>query len=427
MRSRRPLMRRTTICRSSRSPLGVLAACCLVAASAAAQDTAQVAPDTSQPSTLTGQLPASHAVVRGETLWAIAQMYFGDPMLWPEIYRLNTSVVEDPHWIYPGELLTLSGGEFIAQAPGDTVAFPPADTLGADTVRALPAAADTIVATPADTIPFDTAQVVVIEPPPPETTGPYETIFDRRRSRTEEVQQILRGYADQPYRPVRAGEFYAAGFLTEQERLPWGTVLGNTERPAIRRLSPNTSAMTFDEIAIRPPRNASYHVGDSLLIARIDRAVAGWGEVIVPHGIARVTEVQERQVLAQVVTQFARIRNGHLTMPLEPFRDPGETRPAAVEQGLEGEIVAPRDLHTLSGPQQFMFIDRGREEGVVPGDVFEIYSPAAGEPGTSSEQMMTVLLIVHTRERSATGMIVGMNHPAVAPGMPARLVKKMPS
>jgi len=382
-----------------------------------AQDTTQAAP------AAIGQVPATHTVSPGETLWSISQLYFADPLLWPEIYRLNTNVVEDPHWIYPGEVLVLGpvAGAVVA-VPQDT------STLAADTVRAQPG--DTIAAiVPIDTMPADTT-LVLVEPPPPEPVGQSgETMFDRRRTPQQRVQDVLRSYTHQPYRPLRAGEFYAAGFLTENERLPWGTVIGVTTPPAIYRLSDRSTALPYDEISIKPPRRASYHVGDSLLIARIDRALefGDWGEVVVPLGIARVTSVEEEQVLARVVAQFGRIRDGHLSLPLEPFKNPGEVRPTPVEQGLAGRLLASRDSRPIAGPQQFFFIDKGRSEGVVPGDVFEVYRPAVGELGSASEEVRAVLMIVHTREHSATGLVLQIMHPGLDPRLPVRLIKKMPS
>jgi LysM repeat protein len=416
-------MRRTTICRSSRAILLVLAAVPLSWTVLRAQDTTQAAPSAMS------QVPASHTVSPGETLWSIAQMYFADPLLWPEIYRLNTNVVEDPHWIYPGEVLVLAPVVGVVAQGGDTLVSVPQDTTAAaaDTIRAQPG--DTIAAVPTDTMPADTMQVFV-EPPPPEPVGEsYETMFDRRRTPQQRVQDVLRAYTHQPYRPLRAGEFYAAGFLTESERLPWGTVIGVTSPPAIYRLSDRTSALPYDEISIKPPARASYHVGDSLLIARIDRGLTfgDWGEVVVPLGIARVTSVEEDQVLARVINQFGRIRDGRLALPLEPFKNPGEVRPTPVQDGLGGRILASRDERPIAGPQQFFFIDKGRSDGVVPGDVFEVYRPATGEVGSPSEEVRAILMIVHTREHSATGLVLQIMHPGLEPGTPVRLIKKMPS
>src|SRR3989449_10638104 len=125
--------RGTTIPLSARADLWPRAALPLMGRVLPAQHTTQAAKqkDTTQAAAaFQGQVPASHTVSRGETLWSISQMYFNDPLLWPEIYRLNTAVIEDPHWIYPGEVLNLSEIVIVAQG-GDTVVAAPPDTTAA--------------------------------------------------------------------------------------------------------------------------------------------------------------------------------------------------------------------------------------------------------------------------------------------------------
>lgn len=399
-------MRRTTICRSSRVVWAVVVALPL-AATLVAQDstTARPAAQDTAPA-----LPAAgkHVVASGETLWSISQQNFSDPLLWPEIYRRNTAVIEDPHWIYPGEVLDLGG---IATAPvtDTTQTVAQRDTGAADTTAA------------------DTTQIAP-PPPPAEPEGPG-TIFDRRSTQQQRVADVLRAYAHQVYRPVRRGEFYSAGFLTEGEKLPWASVVGNTAKPSIPVLANPQSAVatTFQEIAILPPSQASYHIGDSLLVARLDRDINPWGSVVVPVGVARVTSLQQKQVLATVIMQFGRIRGGTVALPLEPFKDPGEVRPADVDQGLQGHLIEMRDQHVLATVQQVVFLDKGRADGVTLGDVFEAYRPASGEVGARSEEVRVQLLVAHTREHTSSAIVIGMSNPQLIPGMPVRLIKKMPS
>lgn len=50
--------------------------------------------------------PEEYIVKRGDTLWDISGHFLEDPWLWPEIWQVNEQV-ENPHLIYPGDILRL--------------------------------------------------------------------------------------------------------------------------------------------------------------------------------------------------------------------------------------------------------------------------------------------------------------------------------
>ncbi|NOQ35455.1 MAG: LysM peptidoglycan-binding domain-containing protein, partial [Methylococcaceae bacterium] len=60
-----------------------------------------------EPPEIKSDRPDSYTVVRGDTLWDISAKYLKSPWQWPRLWRGNPQV-ENPHLIYPGDVLTFS-------------------------------------------------------------------------------------------------------------------------------------------------------------------------------------------------------------------------------------------------------------------------------------------------------------------------------
>ena len=48
-----------------------------------------------------------HEVTKGETLWKIAEHYYGDGNLYPKIFEANKDVLKDPNLIRVGQRLRI--------------------------------------------------------------------------------------------------------------------------------------------------------------------------------------------------------------------------------------------------------------------------------------------------------------------------------
>ena len=401
-------MRRMTICRSK-----TFIAFILIAPGAALSARAQTPPP-QQPSTAPAPgaaMPATHTVAQGETLWGLAQQYLGDPLLWPEIYRLNTDVVEDPHWIFPGVELRFRSGQQSAAAPEASPTTPPGST--------------TVIAVTPDS---DTTHAAVRPQYLPSTEGP--TIFSESNRLASSNNSDIEVQAQRAYRAVRQGEYYSAAFLTEGQPLPSGLLLGNVQAAAIRRLTTNSTASLYTDVALTAPPGDSLQQGQLLLSAVIAGDLRGYGQIVRPTGLLRVVAVgADGRADAQVVSLFSSVTNGQLVLPVEPFHPEGNARPVAVTDGVTGEVVGVADPSaSIVSIQDEVFIDRGTADSVRLGDIFAISGTErarADFSGVETEQAEA--MVVNVQPHTCTALIITVLRPDVRIGSTARQIRRMPA
>lgn len=368
--------------------------------------------------------PETHTVKRGDTLWDLAGQYLNDPLLWPEIYRLNTDVVEDPHWIYPGEVLRLSGAAGVAAVPAEDTPPVVMDAVP-DTAMVAAAPADSAAPAPAEPAEGEIAEAMDVSPVEPVDLTP---LTGAARSGVQTGPSIETSI-EQAYRPVRRSEFYSSGFLSEGMSLPYGRLLGVVDAAQIEKVSNASTAMLYARVAVTPPAGASYRVGDSLLVVIVDRPVEGYGDVVVPTGLLRVTDATRDEQVAEVIAVYGRIVSGQRVLPAEPFHDPGAVRPVPIADGVRARVVALRDRHVLTGPQQIVFLDRGSRDGVALGDTFELLQAPkqlVDAPDIVSEVVATAH-VVRVNEGTSTAMVVKVTRADLRPGTEARQIAKLPS
>jgi hypothetical protein len=75
-----------------------------------------------------GEVPYSHTVRRGDTLWAVCDTYFQNPYQWPRIWSYNPQI-KNPHWIYPGDEIRLRQGGPPSPGTVGAIAPPPSPYL----------------------------------------------------------------------------------------------------------------------------------------------------------------------------------------------------------------------------------------------------------------------------------------------------------
>ncbi len=350
----------------------------------------------------------SHQVLGGDTLWDLAARYLADPFRWPEIYDLNPQVVEDPHWIYPGELLRLPGarvdaGERVAESPVETQGYargePVSNKAGDQETRRS-------FGPPGE---FPDGSVFRADP----SALSYGALS---------IGQV------EPRPVVSMSDFFSAPVLEDRQVF----VAAGTTFRLVAEIHPDITlprAVRLNDEIVVHLNGPALEVGDYLKAVQWGRSLGTVGHVLYTVAAVKVTRTfpGRDSVRAEVVRLFGDYRVGDALVLAEEYTVIPGVKAEPDEAGPVGKVIGFSVDQTLIGTGELLFLDVGAADGVQVGDEFAIFSASehAAEMALIEDRLSTVL-VVHTSDETSTARAVEVRDPGMRPGAPVRRVERMP-
>jgi LysM domain-containing protein len=344
-----------------------------------------------------------HVVKKGDTLWDLAQAYLKDPFRWPEIFRRNTDVVENPHWIYPGEIIRIWGDEVRPDA------LARADSAGQviSHIGTRPA--------PTTTVTGDGQSDLTV----------FASPLSRAAAAITDNAMIGRARSG----AVRRGEIEAAPYA-DRDGGPRGAgrLVASVDRPGIKTSIVQSRYQLNDALYIDLPRGQTPRVGDMYMSYVLGDDLGDFGQVVVPTGILRVDFLPSGQgPIARLIRQFGEVRLDQrlIVAPDIPF--PTGTL-APVAGGTRGRIVYIHGEPVLPSIGHYVLISTNARSGVHVGDEITLLDNSTGreDENPAPAVIAGVAQVVRVTPYAATAIIVRQTQPTIRDGMPVRLTGKMP-
>jgi hypothetical protein len=227
----------------------------------------------------------------------------------------------------------------------------------------------------------------------------------------------------------------------EMKVQPVAKAKASEEKPAVREIKPvsltEKEVMTTGYIAMNVPDKGEisgspsaremFGKGDSVYLSNTgpvkdgekfyvirkgdkvdDPGTGQWlGYLVSVHGVVEVVDAGSEPVEAKVVRVYDVVRKGDVLdtyIGVEPASMEAPRKPQ-----VEGYVVATQYFKLLNGLLDVVYIDRGRDDGLLPGDIVMTLAP------DTEDRPNAILQVINAREATASALILN-NDEAVSIG-----------
>ena len=297
-----------------------------------------------------------HVIQRGDTLWDLAARFHGNPYLWPQIWERNQYIL-DAHWIYPGDPLVIG----FEVAPVDSLSevdggsgeeVPGEEDLGAPTGDVL------------------TSEQAAGDPVP-------------LAAESDIYCSGFIGDLDEPFEHTIVGSEYES-ISPDLDMQPSYGFRGRYGRPGIAKYNLSTGDIVYLDggragglspgglFTVIEPQNPVVHPITKQVVGRFYHYL----------GRVRVLSVQETTAIGEIVHSCDPILIGQRLRTFEPEPVPlgrlGALRPVNYpepeEELRDNPIILFSQFNLVSlAEDHVVYIDRGEDADLTPGDLFTIY------------------------------------------------------
>jgi LysM repeat protein len=309
----------------------------------------------------------SHTVKKGDTLWHISGGYLEDPLSWPTVWRLNPGI-RNPHLIYPGQVVRIPLVWLTSSRPAAPVAAgPDLDELA----RSMGLSGQSLAL----------------------------------RAVEQEMPALGEGAAEE----VELARQYDRGIGMVSREIPGaGRVLGTAQGWG-RAASGETVQVTAPGAAVGQQFGVYRDLGKVPARTFLGQSP---GHLLAEIAIVEMVAVDGPGQRAVVRRSFAELQDGDLlgAVPERPVLV--TPSPAQNAVAVSGTVLAISQQRQIAGPGDIVYLDMGREQGLVPGLRLSVRSADRSESTRPAGEIMVLRV---SGDRAAALVTQKSNH-EVRPG-----------